>query len=117
LLRSRCRSLSDFLADQMIEHGIRTHRELGEFIKVAPATATRLLHGDRVPHEDTLRKIAVAFDEDITVIRELAQRPIGASEPFELPREFDQLTPGQRDVVRRVCWELLYAGASRVNRS
>jgi len=117
LLRSRYRSLADFLVDQMMVRGIRTHRELGAFLRVAPATATRLLHGERVPHEDTLDKIARAFDIEITEIRRMAQRPVGDVEPFVLPKEFDQLTPGQRDVVRRVCWELLYAGAPRVNRS
>jgi transcriptional regulator with XRE-family HTH domain len=113
LLRSRYRSLSDFLVDQMVRHGIRTHRELGEFIGVAPATATRLLHGERVPKEETLQRIADRFDIEITTIRELAERPLGESSPFVLPREFDQLTPEQRDAVRQMCRVLLRSGGHR----
>ena len=97
----------------MVRHGIRTHRELGEFIGVAPATATRLLHGERVPKEETLQKIADKFDTEIVVIRELAERPLGERQPFVLPKEFDQLTPEQRDAVRQMCRVLLRSGGHR----
>ena len=117
-MRSRYRSLSDFLVDQMSAHGIGSHKELGEFIGVAPATATRLLHGERVPKEETLQKISDKFDTEIVLIRDLAERPLGESSPFVLPKESDQLTPEQRDLVRQTVRVLLRsAGHKRVTRS
>jgi len=117
-LRSRYRSLSDFLVDQMSRHGLSSHKALGEFIGVAPATATRLLSGERVPKQETLDKIADKFDADVVMIRELAERPLGERQPFVPPKEFDQLTASQRDVLIRAGREyLIAAGHRRVTRS
>ena len=102
----------------MSAHGIGSHKELGEFIGVAPATATRLLHGERVPKQETLDKIADKFEADVVMIRELAERPLGERQPFVLPREFDQLTASQRNVLIRAGREyLIAAGHRRVTRS
>lgn len=93
----------------MYQEGIRSTRELGERIGVSQGTAWRLISSPRVPKEETLRLIAAAFDVPIVEVRELAERPTGATAHFELPPEADQLDPRERDLVVETVWVILRA--------
>ena len=102
-------SLAQFLKYQMLMEGITSTKRLGLRIGVSQGTAWRLISKRVVPKDDTLEKIAAAFGEPITAIRELAERPTGEPEPFELPPEADQLTEPERDVVCAVVQAILHA--------
>jgi transcriptional regulator with XRE-family HTH domain len=90
------RDLTDFLNAEAPLHGVTSSHQLGKFIGMSQGTALRLLKGEQRPKETTLRKIADAFEVDITYVRELAHRPPGERRRFTWPTEFDQLSHRQK---------------------
>jgi len=69
------RSLADFLLDEMERLEITTVTELAATIRVTAPTARRLLEGHSTPREETLAKIADAFDVSIEELQELVRPP------------------------------------------
>lgn len=102
----------------MDRRGLVSSYDLAAALGVAQGTAWRLLSDSRVPRETTLEKIAAAFAVPLTEVRELAERPIGEPERFELPREFDQLSHRQRGLILEAGWAFIEAtaGGRRVTR-
>lgn len=113
----RHRTLSEALLGEMARRGMTTTVDLGKALDVAPSTAWRLLKGVDVPRETTLERIARFLDLPITEVRRLADRAEGEAGRFELPRELDQLTFPERELLIRVGRAILYARAHRVTRS
>jgi transcriptional regulator with XRE-family HTH domain len=102
-------SLAQFLKYQMVMEGLTSTKKLGLRVGVSQGTAWRLISKRVVPRDDTLEKVAAAFNVPVTWVRELAERPIGEPEPFEWPPEFNQLTESERDVVCAVGQTILNA--------
>lgn len=110
-------SLPQFLKYQMVMEGITSTKKLGLRIGISQGTAWRLISKRVVPTDETLQKVAVAFDVPVVAVRELAERPTGEPDPFELGTEADQLTEPERDAVRGVVQAILHARAqARVTR-
>lgn len=92
-------------------------RKLGDFIGVAQGTAYRLSRGLTVPTDETLRKVANAFELDITEVREMARRPVGDAETLTWPAEFNQLTLPEREALFNIGRRIIEAhGLGRVSR-
>lgn len=110
-------SLAAFLMSQLGKPGLDSTKKLGEFIGVAQGTAYRLSRGLTVPTDETLRKVADAFDLPITQVRAMAGRPTGEPERYDWPPEFDQLTRLERDALYEVGRRMIEAhGLGRVTR-
>lgn len=108
--------LAELLYREWDRRGLTSTRKLGELIGVAQGTAWRLLNEASTPTERTLEGCAELLGMSIQDVRRAAGRPPGEPDRFILPREFDQLTKSQRDLLRRMGWELLHAQGKRVTR-
>lgn len=106
-------SLPGYLRKRMQEKDIRSLRELARISGIGPQTASRLLAGEGIPDEVTLRRVADALVVPLPQLRELAGRPRGELTPFVLPARADQLSEGQRAVVLSVVDALLDASSGR----
>jgi transcriptional regulator with XRE-family HTH domain len=114
--RRRGATLPDLLCQEMDRRGITAQGKLGDEIGVGQATVSRLLSGRGVPREETLDKIADFLHMPITDVRRAAERAAGEPTRFTLPREFDQLNKGERELILRMGWTLLAAHGRRVTR-
>jgi transcriptional regulator with XRE-family HTH domain len=113
MLLSANKTLAQFLRSEMDRRGIVSTYDLATAIGVSQGTAWRLLDGRRVPREETLVRIARAFDVPLTDVRDMAERPTGEPETFRVPSEFNQLTARERDAIVELGWCLLAARAER----
>lgn len=109
--------LATFLMSQLGKPGLDSTKKLGEFIGIAQGTAYRLSRGLTIPTQETLRKVADAFELPITEVQAMARRPVGDPEPFAWPAEFEQLTRLERETLLEVGRRFIEAhGLGRVTR-
>jgi transcriptional regulator with XRE-family HTH domain len=110
-------SLAAYLNAQMSDPELSSTKKLGNFIGISQGTAWRLTKGLNIPKDETLHKIADAFHLDVTMVREMAHRPMGERESFGWPPEFDQLTLPERETLFEVGRRFIEAhGLGRVTR-
>lgn len=90
--------------------GLDSLRDIERHTGVGRETIRKLYAGIGMPAETTLKKLSESLGLSLTVLRELAGRPVGESTPFVVPPEADQLTDRQRRVVLDMIAALLEAG-------
>lgn len=124
MTRRASATLSELLRSEMTRHGLDSTRDLAKALSnvglgdLSQGTAHRLLNkpDERIPTDETLRKVARFLGLPITEVRRIAERPSGEPEHFTLPREFDQLNARERAVLCEMGWTLIAARAERITR-
>ena len=112
--------LPEWLRQRMAELGIESIRGLARRVDVAVETARQILAGNRVPHEDTLKKMSRTLllpGEDsanlLLLLRRMSGLPPGEPAPYVPPKVADQLSAHSREVVDTIIHAL--AKAERIN--
>lgn len=96
-------SLSEYVKANTMDLEPMSIKEFARRADIAFETARRLLNGQGQPDEATLEKVAAAFPRvSLRELREKAGRATDVPEPFEVPREFDQLSIDERRVLLAV---------------
>lgn len=109
-------TLIGYIQHRMKQLGLDGAPDVARRTGIARSSVYRILDGTRpTPAEGTLKRLADGLGLPLTRLRELADRPAGEAAPFQLPKEFDQLTVRQRQVVLGVGHALLEASGKQVS--
>ncbi|ANZ35327.1 hypothetical protein BBK82_03730 [Lentzea guizhouensis] len=98
-------ALSEYVSSLSVDKGMSL-RQLADLVGISVEAARRLTKGHGGTSDATLERVAARLPgADLMKLRKLAGLSI--ERPFEVPREFDQLTPGERRVVIAVGRQIL----------
>jgi transcriptional regulator with XRE-family HTH domain len=98
-------ALSEYVSGLSIDKGMSI-RGLADLTGISTMAASRLVKGIGKPTDETLERVATKLPgASLRRMRELADR--SDVKPFEVPREFDQLTYAERRTVIQVGRQIL----------
>jgi transcriptional regulator with XRE-family HTH domain len=98
-------ALSEYVSGLSIDKGMSI-RGLADLTGISTMAASRLVKGIGKPTDETLERVAAKLPgASLRRMRELADR--SDVKPFEVPREFDQLTYAERRTVIQVGRQIL----------